>query len=685
MNKTIRELDNLTVNQIAAGEVVERPLSVVKELVENAIDAEATAITVEIKEGGIKLIRVTDNGSGISKEQVKSAFYRHFTSKIEKIDDLFSIASLGFRGEALASIAGVSMTEIITKTEEALVGTRLVQEGMTEIAFEEVGTPKGTTLIVKELFFNTPARRKFLKSEKTETSYVIEFMQRISLAYRNIAFKLIVDGKVRLQTNGDGDLKAAILYIFGSETAKRLKEVDYTEKEITVKGYLGTPELNRGNRNYEIYFVNGRYVKSKWIQDGLEEGTFGYVMQHQFPFAVLEITARPDKVDVNVHPQKAEVRFENGYLIKEVVSRAVKHAIEEKEAIPAVSLENQRMVGFQPDKSRKESFNRAEPFETIRKQNIKESSQSAERLNPDSVPLTERKSVRDGQEKFAEKPLKVPTGPSEPESSILESSQYIKEEKANFQTESVEQAELTALKRERDSFNNHTSSLRHQPNLRTEVSGEENLSTKQEERYQEQEFIAVKSLKSHRVIGQLFETYWLIEFQGSLYIIDQHAAHEKVLYERFVKQFNESAIHTQQLLEPLVIELNTGEMQNFLNAESFFKKLGFEVEPFGNTALKVNGVPYLFNQAMKKEDFVYLLDQLQDKNLQDNAEIMDHELATMACKAAVKGNNKLSRIEYERLIEELLTLKNPYHCPHGRPTLIKMTRYELDRKFKRIL
>lgn len=653
MSKQIRELDALTVNQIAAGEVVERPLSVVKELVENAIDAGATAITVEIREGGLKLIRVTDNGSGIDKEQVRMAFRRHFTSKLQKIEDLSAIESLGFRGEALAAIAGVSVSEIITKTEEALTGVRLVQEGVSETAFEEIGAPKGTTLLIKELFFNTPARKKFLKSEKTEGSYVIEFMQRISLAYRQIAFKLITDGKVRLQTNGDGDLRAAILYIFGAETAKKLKEVQYSEKGVKINGFVGTPELNRGNRSYEIYFVNGRYVKSKWIQEGIEEGAFGYVMQHQFPFAVLEIEVEPEKLDVNVHPQKAEVRFENGYLVKEAVRRAVAQAFAEKEAIPAVRLENRPAPHFQPDQAQKAAYNRAEPFEINRLK--------AEETRTDFAP-NQSNAPDFGREAF---PVPAEGKPEAPN----EAGAFIREPAGSFVpafSEHCVQPVVIPAERGTD--------LPSRGNQMTLSAPEAT-----------QEFIDLSSVKSHKVIGQLFDTYWLIEFQGALYIIDQHAAHEKVLYERFVKRFNESDIHTQQLLEPLVIEVSAREMQNFLAAQPFFDRLGFETEPFGAGAIKISGVPYLFNQAMKKENFIYLLDQMEEKNFKLNAETIDHELATMACKAAVKGNDRLSRQEYEGLISELLTLKNPYHCPHGRPTLIKMTRYELDRKFKRIL
>ena len=653
MSKQIRELDALTVNQIAAGEVVERPLSVVKELVENAIDAGATAITVEIREGGLKLIRVTDNGSGIDKEQVRMAFRRHFTSKLQKIEDLSAIESLGFRGEALAAIAGVSVSEIITKTEEALTGVRLVQEGVSETAFEEIGAPKGTTLLIKELFFNTPARKKFLKSEKTEGSYVIEFMQRISLAYRQIAFKLITDGKVRLQTNGDGDLRAAILYIFGAETAKKLKEVQYSEKGVKINGFVGTPELNRGNRSYEIYFVNGRYVKSKWIQEGIEEGAFGYVMQHQFPFAVLEIEVEPDKLDVNVHPQKAEVRFENGYLVKEAARRAVAQAFAEKEVIPAVRLESRPAPHFQPDQAQKAAYNRAEPFEINRLK--------AEETRPGFAP-NQSNAPAFGREAFSLPAEGKPEAPNEAGAFIREPAGSFVPEFSEYSTQPVV---IPAEQR---------ADLPSRGNQMT-LSGPEAT----------QEFIDLSSVKSHKVIGQLFDTYWLIEFQGALYIIDQHAAHEKVLYERFVKRFNESDIHTQQLLEPLVIEVSAGEMQNFLAAQPFFERLGFETEPFGAGAIKISGVPYLFNQAMKKENFIYLLDQMEEKNFKLNAETIDHELATMACKAAVKGNDRLSRQEYEGLISELLTLKNPYHCPHGRPTLIKMTRYELDRKFKRIL
>lgn len=649
MSKQIRELDALTVNQIAAGEVVERPLSVVKELVENAIDAGATAITVEIREGGLKLIRVTDNGSGIEKEQVRMAFRRHFTSKLQKIEDLSSIGSLGFRGEALAAIAGVAISEMITKTDDALTGVRLVQEGVSETAFEEIGAPKGTTLLIKELFFNTPARKKFLKSEKTEGSYVIEFMQRISLAYRQIAFKLIVDGKVKMQTNGDGDLRAAILYIFGAETAKKLKDVDYSEKGVKISGFIGTPELNRGNRSYEIYFVNGRYVKSKWIQEGIEEGAFGYVMQHQFPFAVLEIEVEPAKIDVNVHPQKAEVRFENGYLVKEAVRRAVAQALAEKEVIPAIRLEQKAAPHFQPNQEQKAAYNRAEPFEINRRKEAEEQTGSQVGRTP----------IFSGEE-----PL--PVQAKAEADFLLETGAFVREANGSFVAAgSKDFAKMPEKER---------AGWPAEPSQMTLSAPEA-----------EQEFIDLASVKSHKVIGQLFDTYWLVEFQGALYIIDQHAAHEKVLYERFVKQFNDSDIHTQQLLEPLVLEVSAGEMQSFLAAQPFFDRLGFETEPFGTCAIKISGVPYLFNQAMKKENFLYLLDQMEEKSFKLSAETIDHELATMACKAAVKGNDPLSRQEYEGLIHELLTLKNPYHCPHGRPTLIKMTRYELDRKFKRIL
>lgn len=681
MKRKIQELSSLTVNQIAAGEVVERPISIVKELVENSIDAGASAITVEIKNGGISFIRVTDNGSGIDKEEVRNAFCRHFTSKLEKIEDLYALDSLGFRGEALAAISGVTKTEMITKTEDSLVGVRISLEGMTEHTFEEIGAPNGTTLVIRDLFYNTPARRKFLKSEKTESSYIIEFMQRISLAYRKIAFKLIVDGKVKIQTNGDGDLKNAILYIFGSETAKRLKEVSLEEKGVAVSGYIGSPELNRGNRNYEIYFVNGRYVKSKWIQEGIEEGAFGYVMQHQFPFAALEIKVMPDKLDVNVHPQKAEVRFENGYIVKEVVKKAVANAFIEKEMIVEVALDK-TPPAFQPDAGRKSNYSRIEPFEKNRQDrekigkieeivtNISEKTESTgkELLNG-NVP-----DLKDYEEK------------SSTVSAVTVVQSGTDKEEINRENMAGESYHYDAKRQPSVAVMEKAAEFFGKPlQVPFEKSfGVETAETIQTE-LEEQEFIALDSLKKHRVIGQVFDTYWLIEFGGSLYIIDQHAAHEKVLYEKFVERFNQSQIHSQQLLEAFVIELSAREMENFMKSKDSFAKLGFEVEVFGSASLKLNGVPYLFNTAMAKEDFVYLLDQLDSKKLSSNAQTIDHELATMACKAAVKGNNKLSRIEYERLIEELLQLNNPYHCPHGRPTLIKMTRYELDRKFKRIL
>lgn len=635
--RKIAVLSQNTIDKIAAGEVVERPASVVKELVENAIDAGATAITVEIKEGGISFIRVTDNGGGIPKEQVPLAFLRHATSKITQAEDLLQITSLGFRGEALSSISAVSQMEVITKAPEDFMGVRYVIEGGQEKVLEDVGAPNGTTMLVRNLFFNTPARKKFLKTAMTEAGYVSSYMEQLALSHHNISFKYMVNGQLRLHTSGNANLKDVIYGIYGRDITRELLPVQYEVSGLSVSGFIGKPSIARGNRNFENYYINGRYVKSKLLMKAIEEAYKPYMMQHKYPFVCLQYDIHGEDVDVNVHPTKMEVRFQNQSAIYNATYDLITDALAGKEIIPEVSLTPKPAVGEKQAQIKEEKIPVPEPFE---KNRIAEE-------KPVYAPVGLRPASAEPKTESKAEPINVnePIKPREPE--IQAKPEEQKKEAFPKEKQAVEKAEQLEL------FDNR--------------------------------LLSKEARIHHRIIGQLFDTYWLVEYDNKFYIIDQHAAHEKVLYERFLKEFAKKEILSQMISPPSLISLNLQE-SNLLKANlEIFREFGFEISEFGGKEYSIHAVPANIYGFSVQELFIQILDSLEQEHVSKTPDILAERIATAACKAAVKGNNRLSVKEADALIDELLNLENPYNCPHGRPTIISMTKYELEKKFKRIV
>lgn len=635
--RKIAVLSQNTIDKIAAGEVVERPASVVKELVENAIDAGATAITVEIKEGGISFIRVTDNGGGIPKEQVPLAFLHHATSKITQAEDLLQITSLGFRGEALSSISAVSQMEVITKAPEDFMGVRYVIEGGQEKVLEDVGAPNGTTMLVRNLFFNTPARKKFLKTAMTEAGYVSSYMEQLALSHHNISFKYMVNGQLRLHTSGNANLKDVIYGIYGRDITRELLPVQYEVSGLSVSGFIGKPSIARGNRNFENYYINGRYVKSKLLMKAIEEAYKPYMMQHKYPFVCLQYDIHGEDVDVNVHPTKMEVRFQNQSAIYNATYDLITDALAGKEIIPEVSLTPKPAVGEKQAQIKEEKIPVPEPFE---KNRIAEE-------KPVYAPVGLRPASAEPKTESKAEPINVnePIKPREPE--IQAKPEEQKKEAFPKEKQAVEKAEQLEL------FDNR--------------------------------LLSKEARIHHRIIGQLFDTYWLVEYDNKFYIIDQHAAHEKVLYERFLKEFAKKEILSQMISPPSLISLNLQE-SNLLKANlEIFREFGFEISEFGGKEYSIHAVPANIYGVSVQELFIQILDSLEQEHVSKTPDILAERIATAACKAAVKGNNRLSVKEADALIDELLNLENPYNCPHGRPTIISMTKYELEKKFKRIV
>lgn len=635
--RKIAVLSQNTIDKIAAGEVVERPASVVKELVENAIDAGATAITVEIKEGGISFIRVTDNGGGIPKEQVPLAFLRHATSKITQAEDLLQITSLGFRGEALSSISAVSQMEVITKAPEDFMGVRYVIEGGQEKVLEDVGAPNGTTMLVRNLFFNTPARKKFLKTAMTEAGYVSSYMEQLALSHHNISFKYMVNGQLRLHTSGNANLKDVIYGIYGRDITRELISVQYEKTGISITGFIGKPSIARGNRNFENYYINGRYVKSKLLMKAIEEAYKPYMMQHKYPFVCLQYDIHGEDVDVNVHPTKMEVRFQNQSAVYNATYDLITEALAGKEIIPEVSLTSKPTVAPKQTQPKETKILVPEPFEKNRIAEEK-AVYAPVGLRPASAePKTENKTA----------PISI----SEP----------VKPKESEMQAKAKEQKQ--------EPF----------PQEKSEV-----VKTEQMELF-DNRLLSKEARVHHRIIGQLFDTYWLVEYDNKFYIIDQHAAHEKVLYERFLKEFARKEIVSQMVSPPSLVSLNLQE-SNLLKANlEIFREFGFEISEFGGKEYSIHAVPANIYGVAVQELFIQILDSLEQEHVSKTPDILAERIATAACKAAVKGNNRLSVKEADALIDELLRLENPYNCPHGRPTIISMTKYELEKKFKRIV
>ncbi len=663
----IHILDSETIDKIAAGEVVERPSSVVKELVENAIDAGATAITVEAKEGGIEFIRVTDNGCGMERKQLRTAFLRHATSKIENAEDLMRISSLGFRGEALSSIAAVAKVEVITKTADSVTGSRILLEGGREISFDEVGAPDGTTFLMRNLFYNTPVRRKFLKQPATEGSYIADLMEHLALSRPDISFKLVMGNQMKFHTSGNGDLREVIYRIYGRDVANQLVPIQTEQDGIKIEGYLGKPVQVRSNRNFEIYFINGRFIRSNIVSRAVEEGYKEYLMQHKFPFCVLHITMDTNRVDVNVHPTKMDVRFTNAMGFSAYLCGSVKYALKHHEMIPEALLSDEReqKAEERQEKIQREKEKTPEPFE--RKRSV------AYRVEEE----TRYEAQRTKMQEFIQNPVWTRVKGNE--------------ESIHTEEEAPKMQQNQSISEDIETFFTETSEFRKMPDKHqtAEITSYSEPEQKEAENTQlnlfEEKLLTEDNRSRFRIIGQVFETYWLIEFENKLLMIDQHAAHEKVNYERLMKQFHEKNVVSQSLMPPVVVSLSAREESVLNENMEVFSELGFEIESFGGSEYALRSVPADLYGCEEKEMFLEVLDQLAEGGNFGGIRIVEEKIASMSCKAAVKGNNCLSLQEAEALIDELLTLENPYNCPHGRPTIVTMTKAEMDKKFKRIV
>lgn len=722
-------LSQETIDKIAAGEVVERPSSVVKELVENAVDAGANAITVEIRDGGTSLIRITDNGCGIPREQVRTAYLQHATSKIRTVEDLLTSGTLGFRGEALSSIAAVSQVEMITKTAGSLTGVRYVIEGGKEAAFEEIGAPEGTTFLVHNLFYNTPARKKFLKSAATEAGYVSDLMERMALSHPNISFKFINNRDTKLHTSGNCNLKDIIYHVYGREIAANLVKIEADYGNLRIRGFIGKPVISRGNRNFENYFVNGRYVRSTVIAKGIEDGYKAFLMNHRYPFTVLILELNPEELDVNVHPQKLEVRFANQQEIYERLCRTVREGLLGKELIPEFTVDGPAKPakggGSADVSSSKEAstgrhsvtrdsaggqnapssqgIRYPEPFEKVRRQLIAEANSPYEIKYPQRdrragwmKPVTGSIPPADSPANFttkqdgttaatittaanANKPHNVPSGPRPEEHSADQPNPVPAEQLGaalagqSNATPTDPQLAASALQ----AVMEDAAQIRQEQEEARRAGEQMELSC--------EKLLAESSRPRHKLIGQIFGTYWIVEFEDKLYIIDQHAAHEKVMYEHFMEEYRQKRQTSQLITPPVIVTLNLQEEELLNRHLNAFQSVGFEISPFGGREYAIGAVPGNLYGLASRELFLEILDGLSDTAERASDQIICEKIASMSCKAAVKGNSRLSAAEADALIGELLTLENPYNCPHGRPTIISMTKYELEKKFKRIV
>ena len=661
----IQVLDQITIDKIAAGEVIERPASIVKELVENSIDAKAASVTVEIQDGGISLIRVTDNGSGIEREDIRNAFLRHSTSKIRKVEDLAHIASLGFRGEALSSISAVTRTELITKTKEDTFGTRYVIEGGVEQSLEDAGAPDGTTFLVRQLFYNVPARRKFLKTPMTEAGHVQDLLMRLALSHPEVAFTFINNGQTKMRTSGNGKLKDVIYSIYGREAAANLIELDYSMDGLVMKGYLGKPVITRGNRNFENYFVNGRYVKNAMLSKAIEDAYKDFLMQHKFPFVVIHFQVDGEKIDVNVHPTKMEMRFQRQQDVYNIVYEGVHRTLLEPELIPQVEAPAPKVISQPKSES---------PF----------------LLKPKTAPQPMEKKPEEKEEPHDEAYFMKKMKERVLSYHQRNSSAEVAKKEQIFRPQAQAERIKDALARAKEVEKQPQKQAEEQLELIRETPVYETKPVTEEKAEQlnlfEEHLLKREKKAEYKLIGQVFETYWLVEFENSLYIIDQHAAHERVLYERTLKEMKNREFTAQYLSPPIILSLSMQEAQVLNENMDRFTRIGFEIEPFGGEEYAVRAIPDNLFGIAKKELLLEMLDDLAEGiSTSMTPELIDEKVASMSCKAAVKGNNRLSAQEADALIGELLLLENPYHCPHGRPTIIAMTQRELEKKFKRIV
>lgn len=665
----IQLLDQATINQIAAGEVIDRPSSVVKELLENAIDAKATAITVEIKDGGISFIRITDNGCGIEKDQVRKAFLRHATSKLHTIDDLLDIGSLGFRGEALSSIAAIAQVELISKPPEAMLGISYQIEDGEEKSLTQIGAPDGTTILVRNLFYHVPARKKFLKTAATEGNYINQLMENMAMLRPDISMRFINGGQNKLYTSGNGRLKDLIYTIYGREISSNVLEINYECPLFAVTGYIGKPIISRGNRTFENYYINGRFVKSRLIAAAIEQAYKPFMMQHRYPFTVLHIKIKPELIDVNVHPAKMEVRFQQENEIYELLAGAIENTLRGKEFIPDVSDDGKA------EKKVQEKQKLPEPFEQRRLQAMKEiipPPPAEHKTQNEQKPSVEHKTQSEQKLPRNEEQPKVPSKLSEPVCEYkAEKKQTIKDSDSKWELASG------IHKRIGQDVSQTVNQMPTQPEQKLEKPEQQTLFT--------EPLLSEKARIHHRLIGQLFDTYWLIQYGNQLYIMDQHAAHEKVNYERLMEAYRKKERITQFVSPPMVISLTRAEEAILEEFKSEFERIGFTIEPYGGREYAISEIPANLYGINEKELFLEMLSDLEDRGSMQPSELIASKLASMSCKAAIKGGQKISFQEADALVSQLLTLENPYACPHGRPTIITMTKYELEKKFKRIV
>lgn len=680
----IHVLNQDTINKIAAGEVIERPMAVVKELTENAIDADANAITVEVKDGGKALIRMTDNGVGMNEEDVRLAFTPHATSKIDDAEDLLRVSTLGFRGEALASISSVSQLEMVTKTRNELMGCRYEADGGKERTLEAVGCPDGTTILVRNLFFNTPARLKFLKSSPTEAGYINTLIERLALSHPDISFRFINQNQTKLHTSGNGNLKDVIYHIYGKDITSNLLEVDASEVSCQVKGFIGKPIISRGNRNYMNYFINGRYIKSSTIHKAIEDAYQPYNMQHRYPFTVLHFTVAPELVDINVHPQKMEIRFSDAQGIYQSVYHAISEALKHREFIPEVSLaapapkavpkkgQNMAKPVRDPEMFEKKRMQSVQILEEIKKQDERLKQQGIMRETAVYGKQDSKEISRETDQSVSNMEQIKTTGETVPDMGQ-------KETAGNTASNMGQTEEIENTVRNMEQPENAL------PNTERINEVRYNVHDPVQESFFDEGILSEQAQKEVKIIGQVFDTYWILQYENAMYMVDQHAAHEKVLYERFMKQLSEKKAMVQLLQPPVILTLTMQEEQAVKEHMSVFEELGYQIEPFGGREYAVSGVPAHLPQIGNEELLKEVIDAMVDEHSRPTPDILKDKIASMSCKAAVKGNNRLPREQMEELLRELMTLENPYHCPHGRPTMIKMTKTELDKKFKRIV
>lgn len=684
----IRILDAETINQIAAGEVVERPASVVKELVENAIDAHADAISVEIKDGGVGMIRITDNGDGIEEGQVRNAFERHATSKIRTAEDLMAISSLGFRGGALSSIAAVARVELFTKTKDTLAGIHYVIEGGMEREYSEAGMPDGTTFVIRNLFYNTPARRKFLKSNASETARIQELMVQLAFSHPEISFKFTAQGQTKLHTGGRHKLNEIVYEVYGREIAGQLLEVHGTNDLLQINGYLGSPVIGRGNRNFEHYFINGRYIKSKIVNKAIEDAYQGFLMQHKYPFVVLSITMPANLLDCNVHPAKMEVRFSDGVFVYEAIKECVHARLKEQEMILRAPVGDILRAQRNVDHTSQEAAHKSS------KQELSDEVQVKQRMTGEvSTGQTSGKTQASCEAKAEQVSVWKKSESMQPsQESCRTEAAMVCETTTVYQVHTTEQVSANEMTGRHEKEEYVPEPFEKKQRAVYEKQREESIKAFREEQAQAEQmelfddrFLSKKAAKRHRIIGQVFSTYWIVEYDEKMFLIDQHAAHEKVNYEHMVKQQREKQMTSQQISPPIVLTLNAQEEEKLTLYADYFARLGYVIEPFGGRDYAISAVPANLYGLVGKELFYQILDELDPEIGRKSETLILEKLASMSCKAAVKGGMKISYAEMDALLGELLELEDPYHCPHGRPVIVSFSKQDLEKLFKRIV